>query len=48
VVGISALADSGDEALLALVAPVIQSYIDGARGGSNARKTSTTNHKGAL
>ncbi len=46
VVGISALADSGDEALLTLVAPVIQSYIDGAGGGRRARKVSATNHKG--
>ena len=45
VVGISALTGSGDEALLALVAPVIQSYIDGA-GARRARKPAT-DHKGA-
>jgi AcrR family transcriptional regulator len=46
VVGVGALADSADEALLALVAPVIQSYIDPAGTGVRARKASAPNYKG--
>jgi Tetracyclin repressor-like, C-terminal domain len=38
VLGVGALANSADEALLALVAPVIQTYIDDAGLGARTRK----------
>ncbi len=44
VMGITALADSPDKALVALVAPVIQSYMDGPSAG--APKALKANHKG--